>query len=168
MQTKIFRIYGPPGTGKTTALLNKVDEALRQGIPPSKIGYFAFTRQAAYEAVDLRACQRFGLDENQLPWFRTLHSFALRLSGIRAEQVMQNEHYKELSDTIGIKLVPDNGGGDNMFESSANADPYLSIINLARLKKIPLRKQYNQSDSNIDWMTLSYVARSIQSYKKTD
>ena len=78
---------------------------------------------------------------------------------------MQNEHYKELSDTIGIKLVPDNGGGDNMFESSANADPYLSIINLARLKKIPLRKQYNLSDSNIDWMTLSYVARSIQSYK---
>ena len=165
MQTKIFRIYGPPGTGKTTALLNKVDEALRQGIPPSKIGYFAFTRQAAYEAVE-RACQRFGLDETQLPWFRTLHSFALRLSGIRAEQVMQNEHYKELSDTIGIKLMPDNANGDdNIFDASANADPYLSIINLARLKKIPLRKQYNQTISNIDWMTLSYVARSLQSYK---
>ena len=165
MQTKIFRIYGPPGTGKTTALLNKVDEALRQGIPPSKIGYFAFTRQAAYEAVE-RACQRFGLDETQLPWFRTLHSFALRLSGIRSEQVMQNEHYRELSSSIGIRLMPDTANGeDNIFDSSSNADPYLSIINLARLKKIPLRKQYNLSDSNIDWMTLSYVARSLQSYK---
>ena len=78
---------------------------------------------------------RFGLDETQLPWFRTLHSFALRLSGIRAEQVMQNEHYKELSDTIGIKLMPDNANGDdNILDTSANADPYLSIINLARLK----------------------------------
>lgn len=119
MQTKIFRIYGPPGTGKTTALLNKVDEALGQGIPPSKIGYFAFTRQAAYEASE-RACQRFGLEEGQLPWFRTLHSFALRLSGIKAEQVMQTEHYRELSEAIGIKLMPDNtNGDDNIFESNA-------------------------------------------------
>ena len=145
--------------------MNKVDEALGQGIPPSKIGYFAFTRQAAYEASE-RACQRFGLEEGQLPWFRTLHSFALRLSGIKAEQVMQTEHYKELSEAIGIKLMPDNtNGDDNIFESNVQADPYLSIINLARLKKIPLRKQYNQSNSNIDWLSLSYVARSMQSYK---
>ena len=145
--------------------MNKVDEALGQGIPPSKIGYFAFTRQAAYEASE-RACQRFGLEEGQLPWFRTLHSFALRLSGIKAEQVMQTEHYRELSEAIGIKLMPDNtNGDDNIFESNAQADPYLSIINLARLKKIPLRKQYNQSNSNIDWLSLSYVARSMQSYK---
>ena len=62
--------------------------------------------------------------------------FCSALSGIRAEQVMQNEHYKELSDTIGIKLMPDNvNGDDNIFDASANADPYLSIINLARRKK---------------------------------
>ena len=52
MDTKIFRIYGPPGTGKTTALLNKVDEALEAGVNPAHIGYFAFTRQAANEAVE--------------------------------------------------------------------------------------------------------------------
>ena len=78
METKIFRIYGPPGTGKTTALLNKVDEALAAGVDPSLIGYFAFTRQASKEAVE-RACQRFNLEPAQLPWFRTLHSFALKL-----------------------------------------------------------------------------------------
>ena len=55
MDTKIFRIYGPPGTGKTTALLNKVDEALANGVDPTHIGDFAFTRQAANEAVE-RAC----------------------------------------------------------------------------------------------------------------
>ena len=89
-KNKIFRIYGPPGTGKTTALLNKVDEALSNGVDPAHIGYFAFTRQAANEAVE-RACKRFNLAPTQLPWFRTLHSFALRLSGIRQEQVMQTE-----------------------------------------------------------------------------
>ena len=60
MNTKIFRIYGPPGTGKTTALLNKVDEALHAGVNPAHIGYFAFTRQAANEASE-RACSRFNL-----------------------------------------------------------------------------------------------------------
>jgi len=165
MRTKIFRIYGPPGTGKTTALLNKVDEALTQGISPSKIGYFAFTRQAAYEAVD-RACQRFGFNESQLPWFRTLHSFALRLSGIRSEQIMQPEHYRELSDAIGIKIAADKlENTDSLLESKANSDPYLSIINLARLRKVSLQEQYNKSDTEIDWISLSYVARSLQSYK---
>ena len=154
MQAKIFRIYGPPGTGKTTTLLNKVDEALSQGILPSKIGYFAFTRQAAHEAIE-RACERFGLEESQLPWFRTLHSFALRLSGIRSEQVMQKEHYKELSSVIGVDIGVDKTNEDNMMESNASNDPYLSIINLARLRKVSLRKQYNKTDTDIDWVTLS-------------
>ena len=101
--TKIFRIYGPPGTGKTTTLLNKIDEALHAGVNPSHIGYFAFTRQAANEAVE-RACSRFNLEKSQLPWFRTLHSFALKLSGIRQEQVMQPEHYKELGFALGFDL----------------------------------------------------------------
>ena len=42
---------GPPGTGKTTTLLNKVDDYLKQ-TDPDKVGYFAFTQKAAYEARD--------------------------------------------------------------------------------------------------------------------
>ncbi len=91
METKIFRIYGPPGTGKTTALLNKVDEALAAGVDPAHIGYFAFTRQAANEAVE-RACTRFKLDKSQMPWFRTLPSFALKLSGHRQTPVLQPDN----------------------------------------------------------------------------
>ena len=142
-----------------------MDEALSQGILPSKIGYFAFTRQAAHEAIE-RACERFGLEESQLPWFRTLHSFALRLSGIRSEQVMQKEHYKELSSVIGVDIGVDKTNEDNMMESNASNDPYLSIINLARLRKVPLRKQYNKTDTDIDWVTLSYVADALVNYKK--
>ena len=98
-----------------------MDEALSQGILPSKIGYFAFTRQAAHEAIE-RAYERFGLEESQLPWFRTLHSFALRLSGIRSEQVMQKEHYKELSSVIGVDIGVDKTNEDNMMESNASKD----------------------------------------------
>ena len=44
-------VLGPPGTGKTTTLLNKVDTYLKK-TDPDKVGYFAFTQKAAYEARD--------------------------------------------------------------------------------------------------------------------
>ena len=162
--TKIFRIYGPPGTGKTTTLLNKIDEALHAGVNPSHIGYFAFTRQAANEAVE-RACSRFNLDKSQLPWFRTLHSFALKLSGIRQEQVMQPEHYKELGFALGFDLTVDKAGSDDVFDLTKTDNPAISLINLARLRKVDLREQYDQSEINLDWTTVKYIADSLQEYK---
>ena len=92
----MFRIFGPPGTGKTTTLLNLVDKELEKGTPPAEIAFLAFTRKAAGEARE-RAAARFGLDPKQdLPYFRTLHSLAFRLTGLSTDQLMQSEHYIEL------------------------------------------------------------------------
>ena len=74
-------VLGPPGTGKTTTMLNKVDDHLKT-TDPNKIGYFAFTQKAAYEARD-RAMEKFNLSEDYLPYFRTLHSLAFRRLGIK-------------------------------------------------------------------------------------
>ncbi len=65
-------VLGPPGTGKTFTLLNKVEEYLKN-TDPDRVGYFAFTRKAANEAKD-RAMKKFNLSEDDLPYFRTLHS----------------------------------------------------------------------------------------------
>ena len=46
------KLFGPPGTGKTTKLLKYVKTFLKLGTPIDKIGYFAFTTEAANEAVD--------------------------------------------------------------------------------------------------------------------
>ena len=48
----IKKILGPPGTVKTFTLLNHVKEYIKKGTPLHRIGYFAFTRKAAYEARD--------------------------------------------------------------------------------------------------------------------
>ena len=87
-------VLGPPGTGKTTTLLNKVDSYLKE-TDPDKIGYFAFTQKAAYEARD-RAMKQFNYTEDDLPYFRTLHSLAFRKLGLKKDQVMQPRHYKDL------------------------------------------------------------------------
>ena len=99
MQSRVNIILGPPGTGKTTTLLNIVDEAIESGVPPERIAYLAFTRKAAYEAQS-RAMVRFNIDEDKLPYFRTLHSLAFRQLGIQRDEVMTENHYRKFGKAL--------------------------------------------------------------------
>ena len=163
----MFRIFGPPGTGKTTTLLNMLDEALSQGVSPHRIAFLAFTRKAAHEAKE-RASMRFGLDpKKDLIHFRTLHSLALAMTDIRAEQIMREQNYRELGNAIGVPLGGAKAGNfdDDLPSLVAGNDPILSLINLARLRKVPLRHQYNASGIAADWNTVHYVAKCLADYK---
>ena len=164
----MFRIFGPPGTGKTTTLLDLVDKELEQGTPPSEIAFLAFTRKAANEARE-RAAARFGLNARQdLPYFRTLHSLAFRLTGLKTEQLMQTEHYRELEKRTGFELTNSGDADNEVTKSITRESEILRLITLARLKRTTLHAEYNRTRIKNGWTEVDYLARALKKFKEVN
>ena len=165
MKTKI--ILGPPGTGKTEYLLRKVEAQLEAGIKPDRIGYFAYTVKAANEART-RAMSRFTfLDKKDFIYFRTLHSLAFKQLGLTKDDVMKDNHYKELSDLLGIKLSNTNRKMDSTGFQLQD-DVFAKVIDMARVRNVTLKEQFHEmSHMEGGWMKLKYIADGIKEYKKS-
>tara|TARA_R110000803_G_scaffold24702_6_gene59340 strand:- start:802 stop:2340 length:1539 start_codon:yes stop_codon:yes gene_type:complete len=164
MVTKI--ILGPPGTGKTEYLLKRIEEELANGTDPTRIGYFAYTVKAANEART-RAMNRFKeLDKKDFIYFRTLHSLAFRQLSLTKNDVMKDEHFKELSELLGIKLSNTNRKMDT-YGFPMQDDIFAKIIDMARVRNITLEQQF-QEIGHLDggWMKLKYIHDGIKKYKK--
>ena len=159
-------ILGPPGTGKTTTLLNLVDQFIQDGIRPKQIGYFSFTKKAATEAAT-RAADKFGLDiENDLAFFRTLHSYAFNQLGMTKEKMMGPEDYKEFGEKCGIPIKTAKfSDSDGTFNSD---NEYLTIINTAAVKRMDLLEYYDsrQNILDIERNTLYLLSEELQRFKK--
>jgi DNA helicase-2/ATP-dependent DNA helicase PcrA len=159
-------ILGPPGTGKTTTLLNLVDQFIQDGIRPKQIGYFSFTKKAATEAAT-RAADKFGLDvENDLAFFRTLHSYAFNQLGMTKEKMMGPEDYKEFGEKCGIPIKTAKfSDSDGTFNSD---NEYLTIINTAAVKRMDLLEYYDsrQNILDIERNTLFLLAEELKRFKQ--
>ena len=135
-------------------------------IRPKQIGYFSFTKKAANEAAD-RAAEKFGLDkENDLPFFRTLHSYAFNQLGMSKEKMMKTEDYREFGQKCGIPIkTAKYSNEDGTFNSD---NEYLTIINTARVKRMDLLEYYDsrQNMLDIERNTLYLLAEELNKFKK--
>lgn len=144
-------LLGGPGAGKTTKLLEVVDGALQSGVRASEIALVTFTKAAAREARE-RAYAKFNLTENDLPWFRTLHSLAFRALGWQSEWIFGKDHRDDLEEVTGEEfngVVDDSTPVD--VSGSRCAGQLLFLDQLARTTRRSLEDTYHDHGLELDW-----------------
>ena len=80
MTHRLRVVFGCAGSGKTTRLIEELMEIHRNGIPLSQIAYLTMTRSARKEARQ-RMHEQFKATDEDLHYFRTMHSICLELLG---------------------------------------------------------------------------------------
>jgi DNA helicase-2/ATP-dependent DNA helicase PcrA len=162
----IRKILGPPGTGKTTTLINYVKTFKKLGTPIDKIGYFAFTKKAAEEAIDRMLDSFPQLQKKNLKHFRTLHSLAFDRLGLKKSQVMQDEHYEDIGRKLGIEVTVYSNGEEKTGFIDSDSE-YFNIINAARIKNIEPEEEYNTDmySEDIDKHMLQILKDEVDNYK---
>lgn len=166
----LTRISGPPGTGKSTALLNVVDSLLSSGVAPDEIIYTTFTRAGAYEARD-RACARFRLSPESLPYFRTLHSLCHGL--LPSRQVMQIKDWGVIARTLGVyfsvRVQPDDA---QIPHGYTRGDSLLTLWALMRVCRKPMQQvlleqeTWIKGDRPVEEAELRHFIESVTNYKR--
>lgn len=168
-------ILGPPGTGKTTSLLDIVDDCLARKIPAGRIAYVSFTQKAAYEARD-RACDRFDLTAEDFPHFRTLHSLSTRIMGLKNDDFMHPEQYKEIGERIGLQGLT--GQKTNWITTETRSVNYgnhlLNLIDVSRNMKLPWKEYLRKLPPEVinysvgrNAKQLKVLAAEVSAYKQT-
>ena len=156
-------ILGGPGCGKTFHLLSEMDRELESGVKPSEIAFVAFTRKAAHEARD-RAMRKFGLSEEDLPYFRTLHSLAFRQLRLSPTEVMTDRDFKALGESLDLdfgKIDEELG----IASTDSDAGRQLYIESLARLTLRPLKSVVEDFKNTVRFEEVDLLSRALQNYK---
>jgi len=163
----IHLILGPPGTGKTTKLLSILEKELTR-VPPDKIGFVSFTRKAAHEAHE-RAGEKFGLEEREMPWFRTLHSFAYKCLTLSPEDVFDRDDCIALGKALGLFIGVNTSSRydqDALIRSGGKGTEMLFIDNIARIKCQPLKEIWHEiATQNVSWIDMEHFSKSLLAYK---
>lgn len=158
-------VIGPPGTGKTTRLLGMVEESLARGVPPEQIGYVSFTKRAAGEAIE-RAMAKFGLPRERLRFFRTLHSLCFNALGLSNGDVFEGKKVVEFGQWLGVELSEMRFSDDGTMAGFTPGDRAMFMENLARVRMVPLRQQFDYFDDGLNWTFVEHLARGLRQYKK--
>jgi len=160
-------ILGPPGTGKTQTNSNRVRDCIQEGIDPNRIACVSFTRKAAAESRE-RVSNDWNIDEQDLPYFQTLHSMAYRAGGYKTDDVMSPKDLKTIGMATGVSFGVKNSNTETDFDNLgvSMGDNYMNLYHLSRSKKLPIEEMYRiTGDYNLNFSELNRLVRAYEDYK---
>ncbi len=161
-------IFGPPGCGKTHTMIEIVRQELTNGTSPDRIGFVSFSRKSIQEARE-RVGSSLQLTENDVPWFKTLHSIGFNWLGMEKTETIQPSDLRMLSNILGMEF--DRSTAQTMEEglipvSMKEGNRYINMISRAKLRCISLEEEYNDvGDYDLHWSMLCRVDQVYQQYK---
>lgn len=166
MISKPELILGGPGTGKTTRLLEIVAKELAAGVPANQIAFVTFTKVAATEART-RAAEQFQLDpEQDLPWFRTIHSLAYAKMQVDREEVMGREDWAQFSELVGETVTGFTSMSDSVMTNQMPVgEVMLRIVDFSVATEHTLSESWHILNEAVDWHRLVRFDATLRQYK---
>lgn len=160
-------VLGGPGCGKTTRLLEIVEQELARGVAPSQIAFVTFTKNAATEARD-RAATKFSLNADEdLPWFRTIHSLAYAKLSLSRDEMMDKKDWTSFSDVVGERIsgMASSEDGAPVGSTREIGDQLLRICDFASTTCVPLQQAWHDLDEAVDWWRLQRFSQTLAAFK---
>ncbi|MEF8777477.1 MAG: UvrD-helicase domain-containing protein, partial [Natronomonas sp.] len=106
--THVTRLFGGPGSGKTTALLDRVDGMLDDGVDIKDILIVSYTRAAAAEVRE-RLAERLDCPPKSLRGnVCTMHAKAYELLNLSRGDVVGEKHKEEFCEQYGLEFEDEN------------------------------------------------------------
>lgn len=144
------------GAGKTTYAINDIMEELKTR-RPEEIAFVTFTRKGAEEGVK-RMCNKFMLEPDDLPYFRTLHSLTFHAMNYKANQMFGRIDQRKFNKEYGYNInrcEVDTGKVQPTLDSR-----YLDFYDLERSGALTSR-QLAEAD-----IELGYYHRLVRNYEE--
>ena len=163
-------ILGPPGCGKTQTNSNLIQGYIKEGIEPQRIACVSFSKKAARESKE-RVCNDWNILDEDLPYFRTLHSMAFGSLGFKTTDVLRGKDMKEIGYKVGLDFAGKSTGKDTEsdFEWIGNqkGDEYLKIYQLSRSRLKSLEEVFQEEGNyNLIYSELTRLVEAYENYKK--
>lgn len=169
----ILKLFGPPGTGKTTALLEIMERELARGTRPDRLAFLTFTRHARQVAIK-RATEKFGLEPEDLPFFRTLHAICYsQLNMSAAGMVKGGKDLQELGDLLGMRFSSKGGHvSEDMLDFPSGGevgDRLLQFYHVQRHNLMSTQQAWRgKFDDDVTDYQIRHFIRTYEDWKKRE